>query len=693
MRSLTFSTSISEINRIGVRRSKALSENEIHSVQDLLYTFPRRHLDRRSVSQIKSLQKDTQASIVGAIQSMGEKPIRRGKLFQVILSDGTGLLTLTWFNGAQYIKKLFKVGDRLAVHGKIEYYQGFSITHPDFDRLSKQDDPVNTGAILPLYPLTKSYKSVGLEQRIFRKIILEVFEDLGEVPELFTEEICKSQGLISRKEALHQIHFPKNEEALDQAIYRLKFEEHFFLQLLMAFRKITLKRSKAKAFTKIGPYVKLIEDDLPFTLTDAQKKVILEIRDDMKKNQTMNRLLQGDVGSGKTIVAILSMLIAVGNKSQIALMAPTEILAHQHYESVKAILDKVNVPCALLVGQMKKSERQAILNGLENGTIPVLIGTHALIQDDVIFKELGLVIVDEQHRFGVKQRGKLTDKGLNPHFLAMTATPIPRTLSITFHGDMDLSIIDELPKNRKPVVSKVIEEGRLESVYTFMKAEVGKGHQCMVIYPLVEESEKSDLIAAVDAHQKLDQFIFPKINVGLIHGRMKTEEKDEIMAKFAKNEINILVSTTVIEVGVDIPNATVMLIEHAERFGLTQLHQLRGRVGRGAEKSYCIMVRRKFTETSKTRLAIMERTNDGFVIADEDLKLRGPGEFFGIRQSGFLQFRIANLLTDGPIIRSAREAAFSVAKSDPNLLNKDHKIMRETFMKDYADRMDFVQIS
>jgi len=342
---------------------------------------------------------------------------------------------------------------------------------------------------------------------------------------------------------------------------------------------------------------------------------------------------------------------------------------------------------------MKKSERQAILNGLENGTIPVLIGTHALIQDDVIFKELGLVIVDEQHRFGVKQRGKLTDKGLNPHFLAMTATPIPRTLSITFHGDMDLSIIDELPKNRKPVVSKVIEEGRLESVYAFMKDEVGKGRQCMVIYPLVEESEKSDLIAAVDAHQKLDQFIFPKINVGLIHGRMKTEEKDEIMAKFAKNEINILVSTTVIEVGVDIPNATVMLIEHAERFGLTQLHQLRGRVGRGAEKSYCIMVRRKFTETSKTRLAIMERTNDGFVIADEDLKLRGPGEFFGIRQSGFLQFRIANLLTDGPIIRSAREAAFSVAKSDPNLLNKDHKIMRETFMKDYADRMDFVQIS
>ncbi len=693
MGSLTFTTSISELKRIGVRRAKVLSENHIQTVQDLLYTFPRRHLDRTSVSRIKSLRKGDHSSIIGSVRSTGEKAIRRGKIFQVILSDGTGSMTLTWFNGIKYIKNLFKIGDRLAVYGKIDYYNGFSITHPDFDRLSSHDDPVNTGAILPLYPLTQAYKSAGLEQRIFRKIMLDIFENLDDVPELFSKEICENSGLISRKDALHEIHFPKNEDSLKKAIHRLKYEEHFFLQLLMAFRKATLKVSKATPFSKTGPYVKLIEDSLPFELTHAQIKVISEIKDDMKLSQSMNRLLQGDVGSGKTIVAILTMALAVGNKAQTVLMAPTEILAHQHYESIKAMFDKINIPCALLIGQMKKSERQKILVGLESGTVPIVIGTHALIQDDVHFNKLGLVIVDEQHRFGVKQRGKLIDKGLNPHFLAMTATPIPRTLSITYHGDMDLSIIDELPKNRKPVVTKVIEPSRLNSVYSFMKDEVLKGRQCMVIYPLVEESEKSDLIAAVDAHKDLDQSIFPDCEVGLIHGRMKTEDKDNVMDLFSKNKIQILVSTTVIEVGVDIPNATVMLVEHAERFGLTQLHQLRGRVGRGAEKSYCILVKRKVTDTSRDRLSIMERTNDGFIIADEDLKLRGPGEFFGIRQSGFLQFRIANLLTDGPIIRDARTVAFSVAKNDPNLMAPHNRHIRKTFMEEYADRMDFVQIS
>lgn len=693
MGTLTFSTSISELNRIGVQRAKVLSENNIQTVQDLLYTFPRRHLDRTSVSQIKSLRRGDHSSIIGTVRTTGEKSIRRGKIFQVILSDGTGSMTLTWFNGVRYIKNLFKVGDRLAVYGKIDYYNGFTITHPDFDRLSEHDDPINTGAILPLYPLTQAYKSAGLEQRIFRKIMLDIFDGLDDVPELFTPEICKDNGLLSRKDALHKIHFPDDEDSLNKAIYRLKFEEHFFLQLLMAFRKATLKVSKASPFLQIGPYIKLIEDSLPFELTNAQKRVIAEIREDMKNPQAMNRLLQGDVGSGKTIVAILSMALAVGNKAQTVLMAPTEILANQHYESVKSILDHVNIPCALLIGQMKKSDRQKILQGLENGSIPVVIGTHALIQDDVLFQQLGLVIVDEQHRFGVKQRGKLIDKGLNPHFLAMTATPIPRTLSITYHGDMDLSIIDELPKNRIPIVTKVIEPSRLKSVYSFMKDEVNKGRQCMVIYPLVEESEKSDLTAAVEAHKQLDKYVFPECQVGLIHGRLKTEEKDTIMNRFSNNEINILVSTTVIEVGVDIPNATVMLVEHAERFGLTQLHQLRGRVGRGAEKSYCILVKRKVTDTSQDRLSIMERTNDGFVIADEDLKLRGPGEFFGIRQSGFLQFRIANLLTDGPIIRSARKVAFEIAKNDPNLTDKNHQFIRKTFLQEYAERMDFVQIS
>lgn len=693
MGSFSFSTPISELNRIGTRRAKALSDNSIHTVQDLLYTFPRRHLDRTSITSINALRKGDHSSVVGTVRSTGEKSIRRGKIFQVILSDGTGSMTLTWFNGIRFIKKLFKIGDKLAVYGKIDYYNGFSITHPEFDRLSQEDDPINTGAILPLYPLTKSYKSVGLEQRVVRKIMHELFDGLDSIPELFSKDICQSNGLISRLDALHQIHFPENEDSLKQAIFRLKFEEHFFLQLLMAFRKRTLKVAKATPFLNIGPHVKLIEESLPFELTDAQKKVILEIRNDMKVEHAMNRLLQGDVGSGKTIVAVLSMAIAVGNQSQAVLMAPTEILAHQHYESIKAILDRIHVPCALLIGQMKKKERDAILEGLNHGTIPVIIGTHALIQDDVTFKNLGLVIVDEQHRFGVKQRGKLMEKGLNPHFLAMTATPIPRTLSITYHGDMDLSIIDELPKNRQPIVTKIIEPSRLSRVYSFMKDEVKKGRQCIVIYPLVEESEKSDLTAAVEAHAQLESSIFPDCKVGLVHGRMKTEEKDDMMERFSNNDIQILVSTTVVEVGVDIPNATVMLVEHAERFGLTQLHQLRGRVGRGSEKSYCILVKRKVTEPSKGRLAIMEQTNDGFIIADEDLKLRGPGEFFGIRQSGFLKFRIANLLTDGPIIRKARDVAFTIAKSDPNLMQENHKNIRKTFMDEYADRMDFVQIS
>jgi ATP-dependent DNA helicase RecG len=428
-------------------------------------------------------------------------------------------------------------------------------------------------------------------------------------------------------------------------------------------------------------------------LTNAQERVIKEIHQDLKQSISMNRLLQGDVGSGKTIVSILVSALAVGNNTQVAIMVPTEILATQHYHSFKTELVKANIPCALLVGNMKKSERTSILDGLKNGKIPVLIGTHALIQDDVDFKNLGLVIVDEQHRFGVNQRAKLVEKGNNPHFLAMTATPIPRTLSITYHGDMDLSIIDEMPANRIPVVTKVVEPARLGKVYKFIREEVAAGRQCMVIYPLVEESEKSDLAAAVEAHQELDEKFFPDLCVGLVHGRMKADEKDDIMERFSRNEINILVSTTVVEVGVDIPNATVMVVEHADRFGLTQLHQLRGRVGRGAEKSYCVLVKRNVTDTSRTRLFIMEETHDGFVIADEDLKLRGPGEFFGIKQSGFLKYKIANLVTDGPIIRDARKLAFEIVAKDPNLKSESNKMIRETFIRDYADRLEEVSLS
>ncbi len=684
---------ISHVKGVGSQREPVLADHGITTVRDILYYFPRRHLDRTTISPIRNFTKGDVATLIGKVETFGEKSTRRGKIFQVIVSDGTGLLTLTWFNGIRYIKNLFKIGDKLAIHGKVDYYGGFAMTHPEFDKLDKEDDPVSTGKVIPLYPLTKELKAAGLDQRILRNMVRDVLVSHIDIPELFPDSILVDHNLIPLRKALHDIHFSDGIGELNQAIRRLKFDEHFFLQLLMALRKKSFQYTSTNPLLDIGPYFKLISESLDFELTDAQKRVIQEIHTNLKKSISMSRLLQGDVGSGKTIVAILVSSLAVGNQTQVAIMAPTEILATQHFHSFKKELDKAKIPCALLVGNMKKSERNPIIEGLESGKIPVIIGTHALIQEDVNFKNLGLVIVDEQHRFGVNQRAKLIEKGINPHFLAMTATPIPRTLAITYHGDMDLSIIDEMPANRITVVTKVVEPPRLPKVYKFIKEEVAAGRQCMVIYPLVEESEKSDLTAAVEAHQDLDETIFPDLKVGLIHGRMKVEEKDDVMEKFANNEINILVSTTVVEVGVDIPNATVMLVEHAERFGLTQLHQLRGRVGRGAEKSYCILVKRGVTDSSRTRLNIMEETTDGFVIADEDLKLRGPGEFFGLKQSGFFKFKIANMVTDGSIIREARKVAFDIIEHDPYLKDKHHEELRKSFIREYAERLDEIKLS
>ena len=693
MPALDLDTSVSILSGVGSRRAEILVAHQIVYIRDLLYYFPRRHLDRTTVTPIRKLVRDESHSIIGQVETFGEKSTRRGKIFQVIISDGTGLLILTWFNGIRYVKHLFKIGDRLAVHGKIEWYNGFSIIHPEFDKLEENDDLLSTGSVIPLYPLTHELRSAGIEQRVFRKMMREVLKSVQPARDIFTDAFLKDYNLVSLSEALQQIHFAENIERLKTAIQRLKFDEHFFLQLLMALRKTSLKQTATRSLPDIGPYFRTIADSLPFDLTKAQKKVLKEIHEDMKKNVAMNRLLQGDVGSGKTIVAILSSVLAVGNNVQVAIMAPTEILANQHYQSFVKELNKAKIPCTLLVGNMKKSERQSILDGLKNGKIPVVIGTHALIQEYVEFKELGLVIVDEQHRFGVLQRGKLLDKGLNPHFMAMTATPIPRTLAITYMGDMDLSIIDEMPANRIPVVTKVVKPARLPKVYAFIKDEIKAGRQCMVVFPLVEESEKTDLAAAVENHRELNEKIFYDLDVGLVHGRMKGKEKNAVMAKFELNEISILVSTTVVEVGVDIPNATVILVEHADRFGLTQLHQLRGRVGRGSDKGYCILVHRHESDKSRLRLATMETTNDGFQIADEDLKLRGPGDFFGLRQSGFIQYKIANMITDGSIIRQARKAAFTMVETDPDLCHDQHAGIKERFQLDYRDKLDMVKIT
>jgi len=691
-RLLDLESPISVINGVGSIRGKVFNDHGIFTIKDILYYFPRKHLDRTTITPIRQLIKGENVTVIATIETYGEKSIRRGKIFQVIVSDGTGLLTLSWFNGIRYIKHHFKIGERLAIHGKVEWYNGLTITHPEFEILERDEDPLLTGQVIPLYSLTQELKSVGLDQRKFRSILKTILNSELSIPEIFPQIILNNQGLVTLQNALKNIHFSSGLSDLNAAIKRLKFDEHFFLQLLVALRKKSIKTRGTKSLKEIGSYFKVISGDLDFELTLAQKKVLQEIRADLQLTTPMNRLIQGDVGCGKTIVSILVAALAVGNNVQVVIMAPTEILARQHYESFKKEFDKVHIPCALMIGKLKDVDRKLILEGLRNGEIPVAIGTHALIQDNVYFKNLGLVIVDEQHRFGVNQRSKLLEKGENPHFMSMTATPIPRTLAITYHGDMDLSIIDELPANRIPVKTKVVDPLRMAKVYTFIKQEIDLGRQCIIVYPLVKESEKSDLLAAVEAYGKLTKNEFSKLKVGLVHGKMKTEEKDDIIKNFNQNIINILIATTVVEVGLDIPNASVMLVEHAERFGITQLHQLRGRVGRGTEKSYCILVKRDVSDISDQRLKIMEKTNDGFNIADEDLKLRGPGDILGLKQSGFFQYKIANLITDSPIIKEARKIAFDIVEKDPNLKNEMHKLLKDIFITNYGQYFDNLKL-
>ena len=692
-KALSLSSLIKSIKGIGATRADAFSKIDIVNVLDLISYYPRKHLDRSTVLPISKLNVNHEATIIGKVETAGMRRSKRRQYFQAVLSDGKGMLTLTWFNGARYIKKSITIGDRLAVSGKVDFFNGLQMVHPEYEKLKNDEDPVNSGQIIPLYSIPAELNKAGIDSRSIRRMIKITFNNLKVIPDHFPDHFKKDFNLIPLDTALRNIHFSESEDKLNAAIMRLKFDEHFFLQLLMAIRKSSSQRIGTKALKKIGPKFKIISESLDFELTNAQKKVIKEIKFDLAQPFSMNRLLQGDVGSGKTIVSVLAATIAVANDAQVAIMVPTEILARQHFESFKKHSENAHMTCALLVGGTPAKERKNILNALEKGQINIIIGTHALIQKDIIFRSLGFCIIDEQHRFGVSQRNELISKGSNPHLLAMTATPIPRTLAITYHGDMDLSIIDEMPKNRIPVVTKVVNEPRIEKVYQFMTDEVSKERQCMVVYPLVKESEKSDLAAAVEMHSYLSEKVFPKLEVGLLHGKMKKIEKDEVMGNFKQNKINILISTTVIEVGIDIPNATVMLIEHAERFGLTQLHQLRGRVGRGSKKSYCILVHRKITESSKNRLKIVESTNDGFKISDEDLKIRGPGEFFGIRQSGFLKYKIANMVTDGPIIRNAREAAFTLVKKDPSLSHQEHNLIRNRLVNEYQEKLQKVNIS
>ena len=686
-KALDLSKPISSVKGIGPAKNNAFAERGINTISDLVNHYPRKYLDRTNITQISKIKNKMHVNLVGTIEASGMVQGRKRQFFKAILKDKSGIVALTWFRGARYMNQSVKKGDYLAITGKVEFYNGLQIIHPEYDKLNIEDDPLNSGIITPLYSISAELKNSRIDSRFLRKTISNIFKNIKEIPDFFGSDFLENKKLISLDESLRQIHFPANKQKLKSAIKRLKFNEHFFFQLSMIAKRSLIKKLPSKSFKKTGIQTKLIFNNIEFELTGAQKRVLKEIKDDLSHSYAMNRLLQGDVGSGKTIVSILASAIAVSNKAQVAIMAPTEILAKQHYNSFKNLADYAKMSCALLTGGMPARDRKKIIVGLENGNIDIVLGTHALIQKDIKFNLLGLAIIDEQHRFGVNQRNALLQKGFNPHLLSMTATPIPRTLAITYHGDMDLSIIDELPKNRIPITTKTVNENRLEKIYSFMNDEVKSGRQCIIVYPLIEETEKSDLAAAEEMYDKLKRNVFKEIKVGLIHGRLEKDLKDKIMSDFSKNKINIIISTTVIEVGIDVPNATVMLIEHAERFGLTQLHQLRGRVGRGSEKSYCILVQRNFTENAIKRLKIMESTNDGFIISDEDLKMRGPGEFFGIKQSGFFNFKIASITSDGDLITNARNTAKEYLEEDLKRLSIKNKIIYGELMSQYGERL------
>ncbi len=733
----TLDSSIRYVRGIGPKRCKALEGLGIRTVPDLLYYFPRDYLDRSRVTKIRGLRQylyaDHDVTVVGRVVA---KDVVRGKggrtRFVLIVQDETALLHCVFFGGIQWFQKMFRVGEILALSDTPTMFQNrIQFVHPDFDRLSVDEEEdggidwssaLNTGAIVPQYRSSEELKeTVRLDSRGFRRILKSaVTEKISLIPEALSEEIRKREKLLPLAEALRAIHFPNNWQELEQACRRLKFDELFYLQLLLAYRKREVKvEQKGIVFKVESKLARQLVDSLPFKLTRAQIKVVNEIAEDMKSPKPMNRLLQGDVGSGKTIVALIAMLIAVENEYQTAFMAPTEILAEQHYRTIAEFLKRIDVNIRLLIGGQRKRLREDILEDVCRGSAEIVVGTHALIQEKVEFANLGFIVIDEQHRFGVLQRATLREKAvagnsakLHPDVLVMTATPIPRTLSLTLYGDLDVSTIDEMPKERKPIQTLLKVDTQRKEVYQFVREEVQKGRQAYIVYPLIEESEKIDLQAATKNYELLRDEVFPDLDVELLHGQMPSDTKDEIMNDFKLSKIDILVATTVIEVGIDVPNATVMVIENAERFGLAQLHQLRGRVGRGSEQSYCILVARHqifsrgakppMTENAKAeeaerrkaeqRLNTILKTSDGFKIAEVDLELRGPGEFFGTKQSGLPELQIANIVTDGDILMAARREAFQLVATDPQLRSPDHQPIREHFIKKYRDQLALVRI-
>jgi len=681
---------VQAIKGIGERRAELLHRQGIQTIEDLLTYFPRKYLDRTKIDRIAHLKLGEEVTAIGQVVSFRTVGGRRPR-FVLVLRDDTGELKCVWFQGAHYMKNAFRIGEWLAVHGKVRFFNGLQMAHPEYDRLSegRDDRMLHTGKIIPLYPGTSDLSEAGLDSRGFRRLIWQVLNDFSPgIEENLPDFILEKYRFINRRAALNQVHFPESGEQLQAAVRRLKYEELFYLQLMLALRKAWRKRQKKGIqFERIGERTRGLISGLPFQLTDEQRKVLREIWHDMRSAFPMNRLLQGDVGSGKTVVALTAMLIAVENGYQAALMAPTEILAEQHYLTFRQMLNGLGVRVELLIRGARPAERRERLRRIAEGETDLVIGTHALIQEDVVFHKLGLVVVDEQHRFGVLQRAGLRMKGQNPDVLVMTATPIPRTLALSLYGDLDVSVLREKPAGRQPVRTVWRYASKRPEIYEFVRSEVEKGRQAYIVFPLVEESEKLDLQAAKESYEKLRETTFSGIPVALLHGRMSPEEKESIMRKFKEGHYRVLVSTTVIEVGIDVPNATIMVIEHAERFGLSQLHQLRGRVGRGSERSYCILIAEPpIGATARKRLATLASQHDGFAIAEMDLKLRGPGEFFGVKQHGLPRLKIANIVEDYIILEKAREDAFEIVRNDPALSGKKVQNVRRYFLEHYKER-------
>ncbi len=680
---------------VGPKRAEALAAVKVETLEDMLEYFPRRYLDRSKVTTIGQLQADVEVTIVGEVVS--KQLIRYGKRRLVLkISDGTGIMEAVWFAQPGLFEKIFKAEQMVAFSGKPKRYKQWQMVHPDFDVLTETREPLNTGQLIPIYPSTQDLKKNGVGNYTFRRIIFQALQKYGsEIPESLPPSLCKRYKLMSRRDAYQQMHFPESDAALQQVLRRFKYEEIFYLQLLIALRKhFYYAPLAALPVTIDDQLVAQFLDSLPFQLTGAQQRVVDEIRADLQGGAPMNRLVQGDVGAGKTIVALIAMLMVVSSGYQAALMAPTEILARQHYQNIQALLEGLPIRVTVLLGGQKASEKKRIQQEIADGQWDLVVGTHALIQDKVQFPKLGLAIVDEQHRFGVLQRGELIEKGETPHVLVMTATPIPRTLALTIYGDLDVSVIDELPPGRQAIRTFWRTRDKLPQIYDFVRQHLQAGKQVYVVYPLVEESEKLDLQAATEAYQDLSANVFPDYTLGLLHGRMKADEKENVMAAFKRGDCHMLISTTVIEVGVDVPNATIMIIEHAERFGLSQLHQLRGRVGRGGSQSYCILVTpEKVSDVAGQRMQIMQKTNDGFVIAEEDLRLRGSGDFFGTRQHGMPDLKYADLAVDYKIVQVAHNDAFELVEKDPHLRKAENQTLRIQFKRRFADKFRMPDIA